>query len=218
MLIATFRLNLDAMALEQTFQEFPTLEMEAERIAAHSTSWTMPCIWAANADFDAVDEALETDPTVNQIKAQDEFGDEKYYQIEWADDVEARIDAYLDEEASVINAHGTNDGWEVRFRFVSRDQFDTFRRHLSEQGFSFELLNLIEPGSPRQSTASLTPRQRDVLVVAFEHGYYDVPRGVSARELAAELDMSHQALSELLRRGTAQLIDQELTTPSDSRT
>lgn len=218
MLIATFRLEPNALALEQTLREFSALEIEAERIAAHSTAWTMPCLWAANADFDAVDEALRTDPTVNQIKAREEFADEKYYQVEWTDDVEARIDAYLDQEASVIHAHGTTDGWEVRFRFVTRDQFDTFRGHLSDQRFSFELLDLIEPGSPRQSTASLTPSQRDALVAALDHGYYDVPREVSARELAEELDTSHQALSELLRRGTAQLVDQELTTPADPGT
>lgn len=215
-LLATFHIDLAAVGLEQTFQAVPGLEVEAERIAAHSTAWTMPCLWAANADFDAVDEALREDPTVDRVVEADGFGDEKYYQVEWADEVVSRIDAYVDEEGSVIDAHGTGEGWKVQFRFASREQLNAFREQLQDEGFAFELRDLVEPGAPRQSTASLTPRQRDALVAALERGYYEVPREISARELAAELDTSHQALSELLRRGTAKLVDSSLTTPTET--
>jgi len=57
----------------------------------------------------------------------------------------------------------------------------------------------------------LTAAQREALSAAKEHGYYEVPRKVSTRDLADELDMSHQNLSELLRRATSKLIDETLT-------
>lgn len=212
MLITTFRLDLDAIGLGQTLRTLPDLEVEAERIAAHSTKWTMPCLWAANADFAAVDEALQADPSIDEIVETERFDDEKYYQVEWTDEVEDRIDTYVDKEGSIISARASNEGWEVRIRFASREQFDAFREHVREQGASFDLLDLTEPGSARQSTVSLTPSQRDALVAALERGYYDVPRETAARELAEELDMAHQSLSELLRRGTATLIDSTLTT------
>lgn len=212
MLIGTFSLPADAVALEHTLSELPEIEIEAERIAAHSTRWTMPCLWIASDDFEIVDETLAADSSVEEIVGTDEFDDERYYQLQWSDTVEERVNAYIDQQGSIIDANATTDGWRLRLRFVSRDQFDAFRETLTERGHSFELLDLTEPGAPRVSAGGVTPDQRDALVTARDRGYYEVPRGISSRELAAELDMSHQSLSELLRRGTEALIDSTLTT------
>ena len=212
MLIATFQLDHDAVALERAFDEEPGMTVEAERIAAHSTKWTMPCLWVAADDFDRADDVLESDPSVNRIVETAEFTDEKYYHLEWADDIVDRVDAYIDQQGSILHAKATNHGWELRIRFATREQFDRFRTTLTEQDHSFELLDLTEPDSPRTSFGELTPRQRDALVAARKHGYYEVPRGISTRDLADELDLSHQSLSELLRRGTEKLIDSTLTT------
>lgn len=212
MIIATFSLPHDAVALGQTFQELPELKVEAERIAAHSRAWVMPCLWATNAEFETTDEALLADPTVNDIVDGYEFGDEKYYHLDWADEVDERIDTYVDQRGSVLDAEADTDEWQVRIRFVSRDQFDAFRNSLAERGTSFELRDLTEPGTPRQTAAQLTPDQRDALVVARELGYYEVPRRTTTHEVADELGISHQALSERLRRGTANLIGDDLTT------
>lgn len=212
MLIATISLPPKAIALESALEEAPELEVEAERIAAHSTKWTMPCLWAANAEFSAVDEALANDPTVDEIVEAYEFDNEKYYQLDWSERIEERIDSYLDKEASILDASANSEGWKVRIRFVTRDQFDAFREKLHEQDISFELDRLTEPGAPRQTFGGVTLDQRDALVAAKKRGYYRVPREVTSRELAKDLDMSHQSVSELLRRGTENLIDATLVT------
>ena len=61
----------------------------------------------------------------------------------------------------------------------------------------------------------LTDAQHTSLLKARELGYYDVPRAISLSELAAELDVSHQALSERIRRGHGNLIDRTLD-PDDA--
>lgn len=53
---------------------------------------------------------------------------------------------------------------------------------------------------------TLTDRQRHVLEVAFENGYYDVPRSTSTTELAAELDLDDSTVSEHLQRAERNLI------------
>lgn len=211
MLIATFALPLEAIGLQHLFREVPEVDVEAERIAAHSTKWTMPCLWAANAEFDAVDKALANDPSVDEIVEKSEFEDEKYYQLDWAEGIEERVDSYLDKQASILNASANSEGWRVQIRFANRDQFDVFREELHEREISFRLVQLTEPGTPRQTYGEVTSEQRDALVAAKERGYYRVPREVTARELAEEFDMSHQSLSELLRRGTENLIGASLT-------
>lgn len=217
MLIATFRLALDAIALKQAFDAVPEMTVEAERIAAHSTQWTMPCLWIAADDFDAVDNALENDPSVDETVGSSGFGDEKYYHIDWDEETYELISAYVDKEGSILRADATNDGWVVEFRFVDRTQFDEFRTTLQERGHAFELLSLYEPGSPRQTEGEVTSAQRKALVTAAELGYYKVPREISTRELADELDISHQSVSELLHRGTENLITSHLmTTAADA--
>jgi DNA-binding CsgD family transcriptional regulator len=212
MLIATFQLDHDAVALEQAFGDVPEMEVDVERIAAHSTRWTMPCLWVAADNFEAVDQALQTDPSVEEIVGGAEFDGEKYYNLEWADPIEERVNSYIDKQGSILSAEATSHHWKLRIRFTSREQFTSFRERLSEQGHSFELLDLTEPGSPRTSTGGLTPNQREALLAAREHGYYKIPREISTRELADELGITHQSLSELLRRGTEKILDSTLTT------
>lgn len=215
MLVATISLPADAVALEYTLERRPDVEVEAERIAGHSTVWTMPCLWISSDDLGAVDEALAADPSVESVVDSDEFDAASYYHLEWADDVEERVNAYIDREGSILDAKATADGWRMRFRFVSREQFDAFRETAADRGHSFELLELTEPDAPsgEPNPGGLTPDQREALLAAHDRGYYEVPREVTTRELAAELDTSHQSLSELLRRGTASLIDGALKDP-----
>jgi hypothetical protein len=52
----------------------------------------------------------------------------------------------------------------------------------------------------------LTPRQLEVLSIAVALGYYEVPHKLNLRELAAKLDLSVGAVSELLRRAEALII------------
>ena len=54
----------------------------------------------------------------------------------------------------------------------------------------------------------LTAKQEMMLEVAHEHGYWAVPRGASLEDLANEMDLSAQAVSERLRRATKVLMDQ----------
>lgn len=215
MLIVTFQLEHEAVALERTLQRVAGITLEAERIAAHSTQWTMPCLWVANGDFDDVDTALANDPSVAEIVEKYEFESEKYYQVEWAEAVKNRIDRYVDKEASILTARAGNDGWQLQIRFVGRDQFEEFREYLDGHGLSYRLVDITEPGAPRQSYGRITPAQRNALVTAMERGYYQVPRGVTARELADDLGTSHQAVSELLRRGTENLVESLLTTSGE---
>jgi len=74
----------------------------------------------------------------------------------------------------------------------------------------------IEPGSPIY-TGSLTASEArtrlaalKATVAAYETGYYSSSQEVTIQELANELDMSEESLSEHLSQGTEQLISQYL--------
>ncbi len=63
-----------------------------------------------------------------------------------------------------------------------------------------------EPGAPSSRSAyrerlldDLTDRQRESLVTAFDRGYFDYPRTITAAECAAALDISQSTFSQHLR-------------------
>jgi predicted DNA binding protein len=215
MFIATFSIEPQGFALAYALDEVPEIAVEAERIAAHSTSWVMPCLWAAGGDFDAFDAALEADSTVEEVVEATDVGDEKYYQLEWSDDVIQHVDAAIDKEASILNAEAENGEWHLRVRFVSREQFEAFRDYLADQGLTFRLQNLTESTTPRQEMGGLTDAQRDALVAAVKAGYFAIPRNATMADVADGLGISEQAASERLRRGIDHLVKTILITASE---
>lgn len=59
-------------------------------------------------------------------------------------------------------------------------------------------------------TASLSPRQTEVIQAALEAGYFDWPRQTDAESLANSLDISHPTLLEHLRKAEKKLIEEAL--------
>jgi len=57
----------------------------------------------------------------------------------------------------------------------------------------------------------LAERQREVLRTAYEMGHYDVPRGVSSADLAAELDVDASTVAEHLQRAERNLLTRQLS-------
>lgn len=63
--------------------------------------------------------------------------------------------------------------------------------------------------------AVLTVLQKETLELALDQGYYDVPKKASLHDLAADLGVSHQALSERLRRAHRNLAAAAVAVPED---
>ncbi|SFG58609.1 HTH DNA binding domain-containing protein [Halopelagius inordinatus] len=60
----------------------------------------------------------------------------------------------------------------------------------------------------------LSARQREVFELARKRDYYDWPRGISARDLADELDISKTTLLEHLRKAESKLLNPDSSTLS----
>jgi predicted DNA binding protein len=60
--------------------------------------------------------------------------------------------------------------------------------------------------SPRSPLSYLTEKQRAVLISAFEHGYYDMPRRIDSKELAEKLDLRSSTFIEHRRKAERRLI------------
>ncbi len=65
----------------------------------------------------------------------------------------------------------------------------------------------VRAGPPDLTGITLTPKQKEAIVLAIENGYYSIPRGVSAADLAAEIGISRVAMQERLRRAEKRIMN-----------
>lgn len=100
-----------------------------------------------------------------------------------------------------------SDGWRVKRQFTNRDEFATFRDAIRDKGVSFELDRLYTSNSTDIELIGLTDKQREALCLAYEEGYFSVPRVASMADVAAEIGISVRALAERLHRAQARLIE-----------
>lgn len=70
----------------------------------------------------------------------------------------------------------------------------------------------IRDGWSGRGRDSLTDRQRTVLRVAYETGYYDYPRTATQEDVASELDITGSTVAEHLRNAEATLVERAINT------
>lgn len=80
-----------------------------------------------------------------------------------------------------------------------------------EAGVSPELEKLGDYEGHDRSFDALTERQREVVEVAYDLGFYDVPRVVSTAEIASELGIDSSTVAEHLQRAERNLLSQQLS-------
>lgn len=197
-------------ALHHVLTSCPGVEIEIERIVKSGEKAVIPLVWERGADRESFEAALDDDPTVQDFTLLAEFENELLYRMEWIEQVRLLLQMLTNSEATVLDAVGHRDRWHLRIMYPDRDLLSNTHEFCEEYGLSFEVESVREMEGEPAGRYSLTENQYQALVTALERGYYSVPREITLEELADELGMSHQALSELLRRGTQGLIEDAL--------
>jgi predicted DNA binding protein len=67
--------------------------------------------------------------------------------------------------------------------------------------------------SPSAPLSCLTQKQKEVLVISFKEGYYNLPRRIGSKELARKLGLKSSALIEHRRKAERRLIASILNEP-----
>lgn len=177
----------------------------------------IPYLWVPNSAPESVTETIEAQPAVKSAGEVDDIGEYDLLKVEWRESVNGVLAAIREHNAIVTNATGTSDRWTFQLRFPSYEDLSLFYTDCLEQGVSLDLVQLHEAVDPeRDQQFGLTSPQRDLVVTAYESGYFDVPRRTTLVELGDELGISDSAVSQRLRRGLAALVDSTLAIDSES--
>ena len=208
--IVKARIPAEEFALYESLSSLSGVEFEVERIVQSGEEAAMPLMWIRNAEQEAVDTAINDDPSVRNLTLLSSFEDELLYRMEWVSEVKLVLQMLTNSEATITDAFGNDGQWFLRILYPDRELLTKTVQYAEQEGLNIDVTAIRKMDGKPAGRFGLTEEQFEALEAAHETGYYDVPRGTDQSELADQLGISHQALSERLRRATGALVEDAL--------
>jgi predicted DNA binding protein len=153
-------------------------------------------------DREAFADAARFHPGVESLTAIDR-DPTSYYHLTWHNS--PPCPAVYRSDLVVERMEGTPEGWSFRLRAGNGEALQSLQGDCRDRDAPFQVDRLdrstegTDAGSATDSYG-LTAKQRAVLMTAIEAGFFAIPRETTLAELAEELDISDQAVSDHLRR------------------
>ncbi|MFC7044563.1 helix-turn-helix domain-containing protein [Halobacteriaceae archaeon GCM10025711] len=206
---ATFTLQSDDSHISRLVLAAPDVRIEVERTVPLGRK-TEPTIrvFAEDGRYDAFERVLDADASVASWDEIGRFDGGRSYRLGWADGPGRVCEALARHDAAVQSFEGDDGACTCRARFPDHDAVSAFYRDCRDESMDIDVVRVRRSDGERSPDDGLTRPQRRALELAYEHGYFDVPRQSTTVELADRLGVSDQALSERLRRAFATLVEQ----------
>lgn len=173
---------------------------------------TVPLFWVYEPIGEEFLAAVERYPAVDRTFIVDEFEDRKLIKIDWDASQDHLFECLMVNNGQILSATGLPEEWHFEFRFSDRGSLGEFQDCTENAHIDLEVTRVYNPSDPTGGPwFGLSEPQREALTLAVRRGYYDIPRGCTTVELAEELGISDQAVTERLRRAIATFSRQALT-------
>ena len=194
-------------ALNDTFDAVADAEFETVRVVAHDAGHSMPFLWGEASDPDALYRAMARDASTEEVRRLASDDQRDLYRIVWDASIGDVVSVLVEEGGTLLGARGTDGRWTLQVLFPDHDAVSKTFDVCADAGIDLTIRRVNGvTDSIGNGGVGLSADQHEALRAAFETDYYAVPRGMTLEALAGELDVSHQALSERLRRGHRNLI------------
>lgn len=166
--------------------------------------------WTWGGSEESFERALAEQEAVEGLRLVDDAADRQLYRGEYRLAGDTLLKGIVEYDGVVLEAQGDGEEWEMLLRFPDSDAFREFQRTAVDEEVA-TVDSVYGGADPARSTnTELTRRQRETLITAYRQGYFDIPRKITLVDLAEELGISDQAVSERLRRGEAKLVGSQL--------
>jgi predicted DNA binding protein len=213
---------VEEFALAETLQRCADATVECEQIVEHPDNTVIPLVWVRNTSADAFEAALNQDATVATATQLAGTDTELLYEMDWSANIQLVLRILTTEGAVILDAVGSAAGWHLRVLFPDRDDVRETHDFCEAHNLTVTIRNIrhLDDEDPRQESvrAGLTVDQHEALTTAYNRGYFEVPRAAELEDVADDIGVSHQALSERLRRGHETLIGETLLVGTDPAT
>jgi len=197
------------LALAETIRSLPDADLGVVSDAGTDPHNAAYFFWVEAPDFDAVEEVLASDPTVSEFSTIIEGASRRTYRIAYSPEAKLVSPPMTETGGVVADTRSHLDGWLLELRLQDHDGLYELNEYAKREGITLDVLEVRQTDTPREEQDfGLTDPQREALVAAFLHGYYDEPREAGLEDLAELLGVSSTAVSGRLRRGSARLIEE----------
>ncbi|QLK26748.1 helix-turn-helix domain-containing protein [Natrinema zhouii] len=210
-IVAQLRLDHPNLFLRPTIRHAPAVTVEPDYWTSVEPGRTLVFVTVYGTAFDDFETGLETDPTITDPVLVDRYPDRRVYRVTRTDRATTFTAAITGVGGRLLELSSSRDGWQVQLRFADRDRLVAFNDYCRDRGISVTVDHLRVSDDGDEGVVALTPKQQKLLTVAYEEGYFDVPRGISQDELADRLDVSKSAVSQRLRRAIGELCSATLS-------
>lgn len=193
-----------AFELGRLLERLPGVRIELEQLVPIENS-IIPLFWVSEGEPEEIESILLESSLTEKVTFLAEDGQRKLFRVQWNRTVNGLIHPLIETNAKVLEAENVGEGWDFRLQFPSHDSLTVFRDRCEGEGIPIILRRLYSPQYP-EGGGALTKEQHEAILVAYENGYFDVPRGTTVSELAVQFGISDNAFSQRLRRGLAELV------------
>lgn len=209
--VATFTVGSDEFPLGTVFETLPGVTVKLERFVP-GPDVVIPYFWVRGVATDDMETAFSDHPGVKTIRLVDSIEDEYLLRVEWDSSYTGILSSLAETEIPILEAVGTHEQWTFEIRGETRSDVAEFQRLCRERDIHITLTALhaltpLETGTE----AALTDAQEEVLVLAYERGYFNSPRDVTMAELGDDLGISQQAVASRIRRGIDRILGSTLS-------
>ena len=219
-LVAEFEIGCEALPLTGVAADVPEATITLELQYNHGNRPPF-LVTVQDGSRRAVEDAFGDAYDVGEWTLVGQAGETRRYQVlpalsleeqlgERLDDLEG-LEALATADAIIERIDVLPDGWRQTGWFTDRETFRQFSSFW-QRNAGFQLHRLTRDGESEPPGDGLTDRQDEALRIAYERGYFDIPRGASLEDVAAELDVSPSSVSERLRRAQTRLIEETVAT------
>jgi predicted DNA binding protein len=209
--VAEFTAGIDDFPLGPALGVTDTQRVELERVVP-TDGGVLPFFWVWTDELDAYVSAAEDHPAVESVTVLSRVDGGALCRARWVDDGTGLVAAVVSSGVTVLDTSTDGSRWWIRVRATDRENVSVLLERCREADVGIELTRLAPESGPNEHDG-LTDAQRDILLLALEAGYFEEPREASLEDLAAELDISRQAVGTRLRRAYANLIEHSLVPP-----
>jgi predicted DNA binding protein len=205
--IVELRFPASQTPFAEAVEREPSLEVEIERVVL---SAGLP-LRVRGTSRRAVEAAFDATP---RIEGYDLISDEEG---EWLYSIRPEggrlppISWVVEAGGAVLAATLSGSNWSLRLRFTDHADVERAVETLRENGIEIDIRSIRSVSEGDLPAMGLTAEQYEALELAVRYGYFEVPRRTSLEELSGHLDISHQSLSERLRRAQKGVLNTSLT-------
>lgn len=206
-IVAELQIRSEGMVLASTLDRLPGMELDLITEVATDPQQPYLYVWASGGDLADFEAAMNEDETVAEAEAYTHLEDRSLYRIQVSGATEVvTYPDWVELGVNLLEARWQGGWWHLQLRVPDREALGELKEWCAEHEVDLEVDGVFTDTAPRPQHGPLTPEQVEVLRRAYDMGYFDIPRQHTMADLATDLDLSSQAVSERLRRSYRTLV------------